>query len=233
MPHVKLVNGYGPSECCVYTSSNRNVLPGTMPNDIGTAVGCDCWVVDRDNHNKLGPIGAVGELLIEGNTLARHYLINKEKTEAAFISQPDWLPFNRCPRLYKTGDLVKYVPNGFLLFFGRKDTQVKIRGQRVELGEIEYHLTLPHEVSQAVVPYPKAGVYANKLVGIIELAATAGPDLVPVSNDRVQRTGFRLSSLADHLSETLPVHMVPVIWFVVEKIPSSSSTKVDRRTVDQ
>lgn len=232
-PHVQLVNGYGPSECCVCTSSNRNVLPGTTPNDIGTAVGCGCWVVDRDNHNKLAPIGAVGELLIEGHTLARHYLNTKEKTEAAFISQPDWLPFNRCPRLYKTGDLVKYVPDGSLLFFGRKDTQVKIRGQRVELGEIEYHLTLPNEVSQAVVSYPKAGVYANKLVGILELAATAGPDLVPVSNDRVQSTGFCLSSLADHLSETLPVHMVPVIWFVVEKIPSSSSTKVDRKTVDQ
>lgn len=98
-PHVQLVNGYGPSECCVYTSSNHNVLPGTISNDIGTTVGSGCWVVDRDNHNKLAPIGAVGELLIEGNILARHYLNNKEKTEAAFISQPDWLPFNRCPRL--------------------------------------------------------------------------------------------------------------------------------------
>lgn len=232
-PHVRLVNGYGPSECCVCTSSNRNISFGTRPNDIGTSVGSASWVVDRDNNNKLAPIGAIGELVVEGNTLARHYLSNKEKTDAAFIPRPEWLSSERCPRLYKTGDLVKYAPDGKLLFIGRKDNQVKIRGQRVELGEIEHHLTVPSEVSQAVVAYPKTGVYAHKLVGILELAAIAGSDLAAVPNARVSRTGFRLSSLADTLSNTLPVHMVPVIWIVVEKIPSSSSTKIDRKSVDQ
>ncbi|KAH8432008.1 uncharacterized protein LDX57_009655 [Aspergillus melleus] len=231
-PHVRLVNGYGPSECCVCSSSNRDVVPGTLPNNIGTSVGGACWVADRDNHNKLSPIGCVGELLVEGYTLARHYLNNTEKTEAAFIPRPSWLPWSRCDRLYKTGDLVKYGSDGSLLFIGRKDTQVKIRGQRVELGEIEYHLCLPTEVTQSVVAYPKKGLYANKLVAILELSATLGADMKQVCSSRLQRTGFDLSALSKYMSETLPVHMVPVIWIVVEKIPSSSSTKIDRKTVD-
>ncbi|KAJ9487561.1 hypothetical protein VN97_g5749 [Penicillium thymicola] len=232
-PYVRLVNGYGPSECCVCTTSNRKVVPDTLPNNIGTAVGSASWVTDGDDHNKLSPIGAIGELLVEGNVLARHYLNNTEKTNAAFIQRPAWLPWNRCPRLYKTGDLVKYAADGSILFIGRKDTQVKIRGQRVELGEIEYHLTLPAEVSQAVASYPKTGLYAHKLVGILELTATAGSDLTPVPNGQFQRSGFQLCALTRHLSETLPVHMVPVIWIVVRKIPSSSSTKIDRKVVDQ
>ncbi|OJJ95602.1 hypothetical protein ASPACDRAFT_394, partial [Aspergillus aculeatus ATCC 16872] len=170
-PYVRLVNGYGPSECCVCSSSNRRVMPGTAPNDIGTAVGGACWVTDRDDHNKLAP--------------------NAEKTAAAFIPRPAWLPWSRCDRLYKTGDLVKYGADGSLQFIGRKDTQVKIRGQRVELGEIEYHLCLP-----------------------------------------AAKTGFDVPALSRSMSETLPAHMVPVIWIVVEKIPSSSSTKIDRKAVD-
>ncbi|KAJ5346304.1 hypothetical protein N7541_008786 [Penicillium brevicompactum] len=232
-PYVRLVNGYGPSECCVCTTSNRRVLPGTASNNIGTAVGSASWITDRDDHNKLAPIGAIGELLIEGNILARHYLNNPEKTDAAFITQPAWLPGHRSTRVYKTGDLVKYAPDGSILFIGRKDTQVKIRGQRVELGEIEYHLNLPADVSQSVVSYPKSGLYAQKLVGILELNSTAGSDLSVVPSAEFQRSGFQLSSLTHTLSETLPVHMIPVIWIVVRKIPSSSSTKIDRKVVDQ
>lgn len=232
-PYVRLVNGYGPSECCVCTTSNRKVVPGTLPNNIGTSVGSANWITDREDHNKLAPIGAIGELLVEGNVLARHYLNNPEKTEAAFIQRPSWLPWSRCDRLYKTGDLVRYAADGSILFMGRKDTQVKIRGQRVELGEIEYHLTLPVDVSQAVASYPKNGLYAHKLVGVLELASTAGSDLSPVPNEEFEKSGFDLPALTQHLSETLPVHMVPVIWIVVRKIPSSSSTKIDRKVVDQ
>ncbi|KAF9890566.1 hypothetical protein FE257_005697 [Aspergillus nanangensis] len=231
-PHVRLVNGYGPSECCVCSSSNPDVRPGTLPNDIGTSVGAACWVADRDDHNKLSPVGCIGELLVEGHTLARHYLKNQEKTDAAFIPRPSWLPWTRCDRLYKTGDLVKYAADGSILFIGRKDTQVKIRGQRVELGEIEYHLCLPAQVSQAVVAYPKKGLYANKLTAILELSGVTGSNMTPLSSARINKTGFDLEVLTKYLSDTLPVHMVPVIWIIVEKIPSSSSTKIDRKTVD-
>ncbi|KAK1141716.1 hypothetical protein N8T08_008814 [Aspergillus melleus] len=73
-------------------SSNRDVLPGMLPNNIGTSVGGACWVADCENHNKLSPVSCVGELLVEGYTLAGEYFNNTEKTEAAFILQPSWLP---------------------------------------------------------------------------------------------------------------------------------------------
>jgi amino acid adenylation domain-containing protein/thioester reductase-like protein len=231
-PYVRLVNGYGPSECCVCSTSNRKVVPGTAPNDIGTSVGSSCWVVDRENDGKLAPVGCIGELLVEANTLARHYLNNFEKTAAAFMQRPNWLPSGRCDRLYKTGDLVKYAPDGSLLFIGRKDTQVKIRGQRVELGEIEYHLSTPADVAQAVVAYPKKGIYANKLTAVLELSSAPGPDLIPVPSKRIEATDFDMSSLVRYMSETLPGHMVPTIWIVVGKIPMSASTKIDRKIVD-
>ncbi|PHH66657.1 hypothetical protein CDD81_6494 [Ophiocordyceps australis] len=138
---VRLVNGYGPSECSVCCTL-ANVGVDSDPATIGHTYGAVAWVVDKDDHNVLLPIGAVGELLIEGHTLAREYLGEPEQTQAAFINEsPDWLKeLRRDSRLYKTGDLVQYNSDGTLRYIGRKDTQVKIRGQRVELGEIEYEI---------------------------------------------------------------------------------------------
>ena len=87
-------------------------------------------------------VGAIGELLLEGPTVGRGYIGEPEKTAAVFIDRPSWLEaFNDRPsRLYKTGDLVKYNADGTLHFIGRKDNQVKIRGQRLELGEVEFHI---------------------------------------------------------------------------------------------
>lgn len=231
-PYVRLVNSYGSSECCVCSTSNRKIVPGVLPNDIGTAVGSACWVVERENHEKLVPVGCVGELLIESNMLARHYFNNPEKTAATFIQRPGWLGKDRCERLYKTGDLVEQTPEGSLLFVGQKDAQVTIRGQRVELREIDHHLSTPYEVSEAVVGFPMSGIYAKKLVAVMELSSASGADLAPVPSQWVEKAGFDLSSLARYMSATLPVHMVPTIWIVVGKIPKSASGKIDRKTVD-
>ncbi|KAF4994559.1 hypothetical protein F66182_16436, partial [Fusarium sp. NRRL 66182] len=106
------------------------------------------WIVDPNDHEKLMPLGAVGELLVEGPIVGQGYLNDPEKTATAFIADPQWLVAGhndyagRRGRLYKTGDLGKYDPDGSggIVFAGRKDTQVKLRGQRVELGEIESQL---------------------------------------------------------------------------------------------
>ena len=143
---LHLVNAYGPAECSVITSANVGVTASTHPGNIGRGLGAVMWVTEATDHNRLSPIGAVGELLIEGPILARGYLNDDEKTVAAFINDPAWLLAGvggrpgRRGRLYKTGDLVRYNSDGTLSFVGRKDTQVKIRGQRVELSEIEHHV---------------------------------------------------------------------------------------------
>ncbi len=101
------------------------------------------WVVDPENHDRLLPLGCIGELLLEGPLVGPGYLDDPERTAASFVHDPIWLlrgspaQPGRHGRLYMTGDLVRYNEDGSLSFIGRKDTQVKIRGQRVELGEVE------------------------------------------------------------------------------------------------
>jgi amino acid adenylation domain-containing protein len=129
--HLELVNGYGPSECSVASVVNSHVTPETSPSNIGRPTGVLVWVVDPENHHDLAPMGCVGELLIQGPSVARGYLNDIEKTKASFISAPAWAshqdPDQSEWRIYKTGDLVRQCPDGTLDFCGRKDTQVKVR----------------------------------------------------------------------------------------------------------
>jgi amino acid adenylation domain-containing protein/thioester reductase-like protein len=236
-PRLELVNAYGPAECSVICVATRErVTLSSNPRSIGTAVGGACWLVDVDNHERLAPVGAAAELLIEGPNVARGYLNQPEKTTAAFIPRPAWFPFDRDARLYKTGDLVRYLPDGSILYLGRRDTQVKVRGQRVELGEIEHQVVSAAEgrVSLALVSYPTVGVFADRLTAIMELAQCDHQEytsLIPVSIARLQNMGFDATTIAQRVSEVLPAHMVPVAWVVVEKLPTLLSGKLDRKTV--
>jgi len=131
---LTLINTYGPSEAAVVTTVTPRVVPNSDPADIGFAIGSRVWIVDPNDHNQLSPIGAPGELLIEGPILARGYLHDEIKTNAAFITDPLWTKLftddtdNIKPRrFYKTGDVVQYCQDGSVKFLGRKDSQVKVR----------------------------------------------------------------------------------------------------------
>ncbi|DAA76156.1 TPA_exp: Uncharacterized protein A8136_0828 [Trichophyton benhamiae CBS 112371] len=150
-PYIRLINAYGPAECAVFSTGyvvdvHRCLETGIVP--IGRGYGCVTWVTDPDNVNHLTPVGEVGELLIEGPNVSSAYVADPEKTVASFIEDPKWLiegsPFagfaGRHARLYKTGDLVRYIEDGNLVFVGRKDTQVKLHGQRIELEEVEHQM---------------------------------------------------------------------------------------------
>lgn len=146
---ARTINLYGPCECTPVSTVNDKPARLVDATHIGKGVGVVCWVVDPDDHDSLLPPGCIGELLLEGPLVGDGYLNDPDKTAAAFINDPIWLLrgapgiTGRSSRLYKTGDLVRYNEDGSLTFVGRKDTQVKIRGQRVELGEIE-HVLLSH-----------------------------------------------------------------------------------------
>ncbi|KAI0854078.1 acetyl-CoA synthetase-like protein [Daldinia vernicosa] len=143
---IEVRNGYGASECSSLISVKFNPSDPENACQIGPGVGITPWVVDPDDHNKLVPVGCVGELLIEGPHVSRGYLDDPEKTAAFFIENPEFLTRGsskrpgRRARIYKTGDLVQYDEHGNLTCLGRKDVQVKIRGQRVELGEVEFQI---------------------------------------------------------------------------------------------
>ncbi len=125
------IAGYGPSECSIAAAGDPHLTPESDPANIGRSVGGLAWIVQSDDHDKLVPIGAVGELLISGPILARGYLSNPEQTAQAFIDDPLWtqsLPKGAAhvKRFYKTGDLARFNSDGTIHFVGRKDTQVRI-----------------------------------------------------------------------------------------------------------
>jgi aryl carrier-like protein len=181
-------------------------------------------------------------LAISGPVLAQGYKDDPEKTAHAFIDSPAWaksLPAPIAPtRIYRTGDLVRYRPDGALEFLGRKDGQVKVNGQRIELGEIDNRLSADPRVNHGLVVQPKTGSCRKQLVGVITLAsggsavaeegtctALEGPPglLVQARKDIVE--------IRNYLSDSLPSYMVPAAWIVLTSMPVVVSGKLDRKRV--
>ncbi|KAI4219841.1 MAG: hypothetical protein L6R40_008708, partial [Gallowayella cf. fulva] len=239
---LQLINAYGPAECSLITSANTSVTASTHPGNIGRGLGAVMWVTDATDHNRLLPVGAVGELLIEGPILARGYLNDEEKTAAAFIEDPAWLLAGvggrpgRRGRLYKTGDLVRYNPDGTLSFVGRKDTQVKLRGQRIELGEVEHRLrqSLPARTevaAEVITPAGKGGqpaLVAFVAVGLEEMPqdGVEGGAWNVAMRSQLERM---VAGLDEKLADCLPAYMVPSAYIPVRQMPMTVSAKTDRK----
>ncbi|KAF5020479.1 hypothetical protein F66182_7489 [Fusarium sp. NRRL 66182] len=238
--HTRIVVGYGPAECTIGCTVNPSAA-GKPYVSIGPGTGAVIWLVDPDDHNKLVPVGAVGELLVEGPIVGQGYLGDAEKTDAAFIHDPDFLLAGapgvpgRRGRLYKTGDLVRYDPDGEkgFIFVGRKDTQIKLRGQRVELGEIEYHIKslLPSgaEVVAEIIA-PRNQSKESMLVAFIA-DREAKIDGDARQTDYPPRLREGIEALNDKLSKVLPVYMVPAAYIGLSKTPYLVSGKIDRKSL--
>jgi amino acid adenylation domain-containing protein/non-ribosomal peptide synthase protein (TIGR01720 family) len=238
-------NCYGPAESTIYCAWNGIVGKTRMPSNIGRGLASLLWVVEPADHDRLSPVGCIGELLVEGPLLARGYLNDPNKTIENFIEDPVWtvkMPGSR-RRMYKTGDLVRQNSDGTLDYLGRKDTQVKLRGQRLELGEVEYHLTADDGIGNAMAIVPMQGHCQNRLVALITLRelstamksrvepiseTTSGNDLQLVMEGQKEAAVLHVSRLRKLLSNYLPTYMVPSVWIVVETIPLNTSSKLDR-----
>ncbi|KAF2420706.1 acetyl-CoA synthetase-like protein, partial [Tothia fuscella] len=231
---VNLIQVYGPAEVgiCLWT----RMIPGiTRPENVGhTLRNCSCWLVDPDNCDRLVPVGAVGELLVASTSLARGYLDDR-KTEASFISKPKWaVDFGLSEqRFYRTGDLLRYSSDldGSFDFVGRKDSQTKLRGQRLELSEIEGHLTAFADIAVAVVLAPRSGCFAGDLVAIVHPRSQTSlgrvveaPSVVVLDTALIDQVKARLRSI-------LPTYMVPTWFLGTSHMPTVASLKVDRRSI--
>ncbi|HET8841669.1 MAG TPA: amino acid adenylation domain-containing protein, partial [Ktedonobacteraceae bacterium] len=209
-----LVNGYGPTENTVI-STWTPVPPGkgrSMP-PIGRAVpNVQLYVLNRAGEPQ--PIGVPGELYLGGQNLSQGYLHRPDLTAESFV--PD--PFSSLPgaRLYKTGDIVQYLPNGELEFLGRVDHQVKIRGFRIEIGEIESVLLSHVDVREAIVVVNESIPDEKRLAAYVIFR-----DGAPSSKNDVLRL----------LREQLPDYMVPASLSILEAFPLTSNGKVDRRAL--
>ena len=207
---IPVWNFYGPTESTVWTTCT--LIEGT-PADVLTSIGrpiADLKVYLLDDYLQPVPIGVPGELFIGGVGLARGYVNSPELTAEKFV--PD--PFTGEPgkRLYRTGDLARYRTDGQLEFLGRLDTQVKLRGFRVELGEIETVLGQHPNVAQAIVVIRKDQPGDQRLVAYL---TAVGPS--PSSHD-----------LRRFVQLYLPDYMVPAAFVLLEEMPLTANRKVDR-----
>ncbi|KAH9226931.1 hypothetical protein K456DRAFT_1754485 [Colletotrichum gloeosporioides 23] len=188
-----VINGYGPSEASCAFSYNIYTRQSPRANNIGRALDGACWgwVVNPENHNQLLPIGAKGELLIQGPTLSRGYLNEPEKTAKVFIERPEWLPGKvaiSMQRLYKTGDLVRQLPDQSFEVFGRIDTQVKLNGQRIELGDIEHKVSIKKKLANDL----KAIAIPQAFIPLLWMPVTSQGKL---DRKRLQKLGSQLNKL--------------------------------------
>ena len=210
-----LVNNYGPTESTVVATSGY-VLPLPHAKElpfIGRAID-NTQIYILDEHMQPVPVGEAGEIYIGGKSLAKGYLNRPELTAEKFIPSP--FGEDADARLYKTGDIARYLPDGQIAFLGRADHQVKIRGFRIELGEIEGVLNSYPPVQQAIV------VASENASGEKQLVAY----LVPAT--LVTEQPLRLAELRAFLQEHLPDYMLPATFVLLESMPLTANGKVDR-----
>jgi amino acid adenylation domain-containing protein len=218
----QIFNLYGPSEDSTY-STWFLVEKGTSRSPaIGRPIS-NTQVYILDQHLQPVPIGVPGELHIGGAGLARGYLHRPELTSQKFIPNP--FSNEAGSRLYKTGDLARYLPDGNIEYIGRIDNQVKIRGFRIELGEIEAKLSEHPQVKEVVVIAREDIPGDKRLVAYI----VSGSTVTSINPNTVIPVNTGIQDFRDFLKTKLPDYMVPSAFVILEKLPLTPNGKVDRR----
>ncbi|WP_329792189.1 non-ribosomal peptide synthetase [Lentzea sp. DG1S-22] len=216
-PGLVVVDGYGPTETTTFATSYRMTgqddVPDTVP--IGSALdGMGTYVLD--DRLRPVPIGVPGELYLAGAGLARGYLDRPGLTASRFVACPFGTPGER---MYRTGDVVRWLPGGVLEFAGRADDQVKLRGFRIELGEVEAVLARHPGVGGLVVVVREDDLGGKRLVAY----------LVPADPARAPEP----AELAEFAGRSLPDYMVPSVFVVLDALPLSANGKVDRAALPE
>ncbi|MBD6618563.1 amino acid adenylation domain-containing protein [Komarekiella sp. 'clone 1'] len=208
---VRLVNSYGPTETTIVATLCDLSIQAAGEVPIGKAIPqVQTYVLDP--YLQLVPVGTPGELYIGGMGVARGYLNRPDLTAERFIPNPY---SSRGERLYQTGDLVRYLPNGNLEFIGRIDHQVKIRGFRIELAEVEAILNQHLAVREAVIVVRENSESSKRLVAYV----------VP------QAQTLTIAELRGFLESKLPSYMIPAAFVILEALPLTPNGKVDRKAL--
>jgi amino acid adenylation domain-containing protein len=203
-------NAYGPTEtsiCASIFSFNKKTMMTGRNVPIGIPI-FNTRVYIVDDQDNLLPLGAIGEICISGRGLSRGYLNQPELTAEKFTANP----FKEGDRIYRTGDLGRWLPDGNIEFTGRKDDQVKISGYRIELGEIECALRTCKDIDAAVAAVKTTADGEKELIGYV-----------------VSKAEIKLSEIRAHLNKILPGYMIPAHYVQLQELPLTPNGKVDRK----
>ena len=221
VPHATLLNLYGSSEVAADVLSYEvNDVEDLSPIPIGKPIA-NTNVFILDGNFQPVPLGVLGEIYVGGEGLARGYLHNAQLTAEKFVPHR----FSREPgaRLFRTGDIGRFLPDGNIEYHGRGDHQVKVRGYRIELGEIETALKGYSSVQDAVVMLRESTPENKHLVGYV----------VPDRGQIESRNGLMVTDLKGLLKTTLPDYMVPAQFVLLPQFPLTASGKIDRRALPE
>lgn len=206
-PELRITNGYGPTENTTFSATFDITEPHHLSIPIGRPISqSEVYVLDR--HQNPQPIGAIGEICVAGHGLALGYLNDTELTDRKFVSHP----FRADSRMYKTGDLGKWNADGTLRFLGRMDSQVKIRGHRIEPGEIENVLKIHGNLQEVIVLVVDSQELEKELFVFY-----------------TSEQPFESNDLKAWLGQRLPAYLVPDKWRYIEQMPLNANGKADRK----
>ncbi|MCB0155793.1 MAG: amino acid adenylation domain-containing protein [Anaerolineae bacterium] len=247
LPNLTLWNLYGPTETTANATAAK-IVPGE-PITIGRPLA-NAQVFILDRHNQPVPVGIPGELHIGGAGVARGYLNRPELTAERFIENPfaqksepnaprpdhtdNRLPSQvSSPKLYKTGDLARYRPDGTIEFLGRLDHQVKIRGFRIELEEIETVLTAHPQVRESLVIAHENELGQPQIVAYVVKNTNKAPNdrLVSEPHQNSNDNSTLIAEMRRYLTQKLPGYMIPNVFTVLDRFPLTATGKVDRHAL--
>jgi amino acid adenylation domain-containing protein len=241
-----VVGSYGPAECTVTATSAGPIESWQTDLFLGGGLVTNAWLVNGD---QLSPVGAVGEIWLEGPLVGREYYKDPQRTAMAFVQDPPWLlhgyrrRLGRTGRLYRTGDLARYNSDGSLTFVGRADRQVKIRGQRVNLAEVERVVRAALLKTSVIETVDGDALDVCVVAEIIQPIGPAQDVLVAfislggddtLDSDTHKAAVEQAAEILDNLlAAEVPQYMIPAAYIPVQVLPIAATGKVDHRRLQQ
>ncbi|KAH8428770.1 uncharacterized protein LDX57_006452 [Aspergillus melleus] len=218
--HVRLSNIYGTSETGIWDTFRLEISRSDNAKNIGRGIDANCWVVNPSDVSKLQPVGVKGELLIQTPFLGRGYLGDNATSANAFLPAPNFASLvggDISLRCYRTGDLARYEQDGSITYCGRESGFIKIRGFRVDLGEVEIAVNscLDHRRAAVIAAGVKDRRDALEIIACVEVG-------------NINARSVSASELSERLRSRLPRYMVPTVYIPLPELPCNQSKKIDR-----